>query len=298
MTLVAIDMDGTLLSRNGTISNENIQAIHDMEQLGHHIAICSGRSHSDIQQILQKNGIRASIISGNGAMVYNNRFIKQLFIPYQTLNEIMTFLKEYNIMIELYSDSGILMEENFREKLYDEIEQVTKKNQMIQSDLYFNQVEIILKQNSISFVKNFNHMDYTKLKIYKINGVTFNPDKRSMFLNRIKYRTDFSLTSGSIATVELGHKQTNKGFGLKYLANHLQIPMEKTLAIGDNFNDIPMFRVAGRSIAMANAEEALKNIAIYITDDNNHNGVAKALRKYLGKVPATLEDLSEIGNDR
>lgn len=282
MTLVAVDMDGTLLSRDGTISKENIQAIHDAEQLGYQIAICSGRSHPDIQKILQKYGIHASIISGNGAMVYHNdRFLKQLFIPYPLLNEIITILTEYRLPIEFYTDQGILMEENFKETLYDEIRRLMTNNKVISSDAYYHQVGIILKQNSIFFVKDFRQMDLAKQKIYKINAVTFDPDKRSMLLDCIKQYSEITVTSGGFATVEFGHPQANKGFGLKYLADYLRIPMEKTWAIGDNFNDVAMFKAAGQSIAMANAEESLKAISTYMTDDNNHNGVAKALRKYV-----------------
>lgn len=280
MTLVAIDMDGTLLSSDGTISEENINAIHEVQQLGHQITICSGRSHPDIQQILQKYGIRASIISGNGAMVYHEGFVIQLFLSRETVTDLIAILKEHNIFIEIYTEQGILMEENGKPILHGEIDQLAKRGP-IDKDSSKQRADLILNQNSVILVPNIQALDYTKMRVYKINGVSFDPNKRSFMMDLINQRNDISVTTGGPATIEFGHDKANKGYGLQILADYLQIPMEDTLVIGDNFNDIPMFEVAGQSIAMENSEESVKSIATYMTADHNHHGVAKALRKYV-----------------
>ena len=53
------------------------------------------------------------------------------------------------------------------------------------------------------------------------------------------------------------------------------------MTIGDNFNDLPMLRLAGLGVAMGNAPEAVKLEATAITKSNNQNGVAKAIEKYV-----------------
>lgn len=80
MKLIAIDMDGTLLSSDGSISDENLQAILEVKKQGHHIAICSGRYHDDILHILKPYKLHLPIISGNGSSIYDNGFLKQLFL--------------------------------------------------------------------------------------------------------------------------------------------------------------------------------------------------------------------------
>ncbi|WP_264371405.1 HAD hydrolase family protein [Virgibacillus necropolis] len=79
----------------------------------------------------------------------------------------------------------------------------------------------------------------------------------------------------------MGHSQASKGNALKFLASHFGIPVEDTVAIGDNLNDISMFEIAGRCIAMENAEEIVKKQATYITKHHNDDGVAYALREYV-----------------
>lgn len=280
MTLVAIDMDGTLLTSDGTISEENIKAIQEVQQLGHQITICSGRSHPDIQQILQKYGIEASIISGNGAMVYHGDFVIQLFLSDKMITDLLAILKNNNVFVEIYTEQGIIMEENSSLFLYEEIERLAKSN-LIDEKASKQRADIILNQNSIIRVPDIHALDFSKMRIYKMNGVTFDPNKRSLLMDLINRRDDISVTTGGPATIEFGHGKTNKGYGLQCLAEHLQIPLEETLVIGDNFNDIPMFKVAGQSIAMANSEKEVKQLATYMTDDHNRHGVAKALRKYV-----------------
>jgi hydroxymethylpyrimidine pyrophosphatase-like HAD family hydrolase len=74
----------------------------------------------------------------------------------------------------------------------------------------------------------------------------------------------------------------SKALGLEKLAEHLGIPMEETAGIGDADNDSAVLRAVGLSIAMGNAEDKIKEMCDMTTDDNNHNGVGKAIREMIG----------------
>ena len=76
-------------------------------------------------------------------------------------------------------------------------------------------------------------------------------------------------------------KQVSKEQALLEVAKHYQIPLEQVMTIGDNFNDLPMLRLAGLGVAMGNAPEAVKAEATVVTKSNNQNGVAKAIEKYV-----------------
>jgi hydroxymethylpyrimidine pyrophosphatase-like HAD family hydrolase len=65
------------------------------------------------------------------------------------------------------------------------------------------------------------------------------------------------------------------------MAEYYNIPIENTVAIGDNFNDVPMLEVAGLSVAMGNADPSVKEIADVVTLTNNEHGVAHAIEKYV-----------------
>lgn len=71
----------------------------------------------------------------------------------------------------------------------------------------------------------------------------------------------------------------SKGNALKTLAKYINVPLSNTIAIGNDFNDLSMFKVAGQSVAVANASEDVKAAASIIVEDNNSDGVAIFLEK-------------------
>ena len=83
----------------------------------------------------------------------------------------------------------------------------------------------------------------------------------------------------------IGSIEASKGNALIKLAEYLNIPIENTVAIGNDYNDISMLKVAGLSVCVDNAVEEVKQYANYITLSNNEDGVAVVLEKILeGKL--------------
>ena len=75
-------------------------------------------------------------------------------------------------------------------------------------------------------------------------------------------------------------KDHDKGTGLTYVADHLNISTDDCYAFGDSNNDISMFKAAGHGIAMGNACDELKEIAEYVTDSVNDDGIYHAFKHY------------------
>ncbi len=76
-------------------------------------------------------------------------------------------------------------------------------------------------------------------------------------------------------------KGITKGNALIKLANYMEIPIEATISMGDNHNDVSMIEAAGLGIAMDNAEPEVKNVANSIAQSNNEDGVGKMLNELL-----------------
>ena len=81
------------------------------------------------------------------------------------------------------------------------------------------------------------------------------------------------------ALIECVARGEFNGTGLKAVADYYGLDMSEVIAIGDSYNDVAMIKAAGMGVATANAPEPIKNLADYVTDTNNADGVAKAIEK-------------------
>ena len=73
---------------------------------------------------------------------------------------------------------------------------------------------------------------------------------------------------------------TDKGTGIRRLAEHWDIPFEAILAVGNEENDVPMFKAAGISVAVENATPEALSAAEWIVPDVRHAGAAEAIRRF------------------
>ncbi|MDU3351757.1 MAG: HAD-IIB family hydrolase, partial [Clostridium sp.] len=76
---------------------------------------------------------------------------------------------------------------------------------------------------------------------------------------------------------------TSKGNAVAHLADTFNINPEEVMCIGDSENDISMLKFAGVSVAMGNGLQMVKDIADFVTDTNNNDGVAKAIEMFVFK---------------
>ena len=81
--------------------------------------------------------------------------------------------------------------------------------------------------------------------------------------------------------LELSPAAVDKGIGLEMLCKYLSIPVEETIVVGDSFNDLPILRKAGLSVAVANAREQVRELCDVMVTDNEHDGVREAIETYL-----------------
>ena len=91
-----------------------------------------------------------------------------------------------------------------------------------------------------------------------------------------------TLTQSGSFLVEVVNKAYSKATAVEFLAKYYGVPVEKTLAIGDQLNDIPMIERAGFGAAVANADEALKRVADFVSDKTNDEGaVGSIIKKFV-----------------
>ncbi|CKH87162.1 hydrolase [Streptococcus pneumoniae] len=123
MKLIAIDLDGTLLSGNKMISTENAKAIRACQEAGHVVAICTGRSIVDIERLLLEADLECPIIAENGALIYKDKKMMKRY-PIQNMQalKIVEYLEENGLYYQLYTDKGVYVPEYGVESVRREIE--------------------------------------------------------------------------------------------------------------------------------------------------------------------------------
>ena len=115
-----------------------------------------------------------------------------------------------------------------------------------------------------------------------MNIILGDQDIRKNIIEEISSKTsDVYITSASPVMLEFSYKDCGKASGLKFLSDYLGVDRDLVAAFGDADNDIDMIKFAGIGVAMANANEALKSKADYITLSNDEDGVAYALKNIL-----------------
>ena len=287
LKLLAIDLDGTLLNSYGDISNENKEAIKYALNKGVEVVLASGRDPLTMQKISRELGIENYLIAGNGASVYDIKAKKNIYENFIDTNKalkIIKMCKENSIFFNLYTDKGIITESlNFNVKVFN------SENNHKASEKQTN-IEIV--KDIYEYAQN-NPLNILKIIICDDSKIIFN--NISQKLKQIKgiEVLDVAHMSRKIIRVgteeveieyyytEVSSKDVDKWNAIEYLINTLQIKKEEVMAIGDNINDKKMVQNSAVGVAMGKSALAIKNIGDFITEDNNSNGVEKAIYQYI-----------------
>ncbi|RKQ35829.1 Cof-type HAD-IIB family hydrolase [Oceanobacillus halophilus] len=282
MKLIAIDLDGTLLSSDGRISNRNREVIRNIQRQGHIVSIASGRSLHDTIGILQEAKLQCPIIAGNGAIVYyKGKILQNLSMPDEMIKEMITKAEEMNLYFELYTNNGVYIEDQGKSFLKKEAKRMHEKLDDFPRDKAETMITIQFQQKGFVSVPSYHSLDYASLEIYKVFVLSFDKEKLTKLEAALTNRKDISITTSGKEKLEIGHPETSKGNALKYLASYLVIPLKDTVVMGDNLNDLSMFQVAGKSIAMGNAVDEVKEKASFVTKHHDEDGVAYGLEKFV-----------------
>ncbi|GFH40761.1 Cof-type HAD-IIB family hydrolase [Lactococcus insecticola] len=288
--LIATDMDGTLLNDEMELSAENITAIKQAQNAGMTVIVATGRSVEEARPILQDAGINVPIITSNGAQIFDKDGKNTFTVGLDTvkLKTAMAILRQHEIYFELFTDKG-----GYTENKADRLASVAHWLKSTSPDLTEDEALVIAKSHMatlpIKAAENFDEIvarqaagDLSVLKIFAMAQIG---DKN---LARARQELDklpgLAVTSSGSNNIEINHIDAQKGKSLEKVADRLGISLSDVAALGDNFNDISMLERVGASIAMANAEPAVKKIAKYQTLKNTENGVAHAIDKLINQV--------------
>ncbi|WP_164667734.1 Cof-type HAD-IIB family hydrolase [Virgibacillus doumboii] len=283
MSIIAIDLDGTLINSNHKVSEENIAAIKQAQKLGHEVVIATGRAHFDVQKILSGIGLSLYTIGANGATIHSpsGTNILSVTMPEQQTRSIIEWLDQEEFYYELFCESGIYTPKEGKEILQAELNALEEKSSSSELDNMKLAYEKQIGQYGFVFMESYEKVFEDRQKVHNILAFSFNDKKRKKGQDKFAESKNLTLVSSSKYNFELEHFNASKGKALRYLAKVLNMNMDHSMAIGDSENDISMFKVVSNSFAMENADRNVQSHARYLAPSQDDHGVAKAIGQFL-----------------
>lgn len=266
--LIAFDMDGTLLDTRKRVLPSSTAAIDEAVSAGKTVAICSGRCPKMVElDQAGFGGVRYAICC-NGSIIYDllkHRVLSSESLDHEVVVAAVEALGDEDAMIDVFLGRGYFCQTSH-------IENMPHYSMGIYQDMYrttATQVEDIratLLDPAARYQKFIFHFA--------------SPEARSRVRARVA-TLPVELADSEIASLEFSPAGVDKGSGLLALADLLGIPREATIAVGDADNDLPMLQSAGLSVAMGNANENARAAADVIVADNDNDGCAEAIHRFL-----------------
>jgi Cof subfamily protein (haloacid dehalogenase superfamily) len=285
MNVVAIDMDGTLLHSKKYISEQNARALNRLRAEGHKLVIATGRGIEDVEHLLEDAGVKADgIVSLNGAIVNQGRsVVYENVMEKETALRVVQSLEDFGVYFHAYTNKGMFyMPKGWQYFMEDAHELVKEEDDYEDRMAAFKRKE---EYNTGRFhmhqLRSLEDIEAEDVHVYKFLMLSPLEDKLAAVRSAWKIRQDVSITSSGRDNLEFMHPNTEKGAGLHHLRIQAGWEDAVTFAIGDNFNDVSMFRYADTAIAMENSEQDVKLLADEETSHNDDHGVAQAVYDYV-----------------
>jgi Cof subfamily protein (haloacid dehalogenase superfamily) len=286
MKLIATDLDGTLLNSKHEISNENIEALKLASKYGTEITIATGRTYADASTICKNAGICAHIISNNGSLVHSKdgKKLKSDTIDRKYIKEVLNWLYTNEYFFEICTGENLFLLSTAKAILEDDFYKAKLRDSSLSIDALNKMLTLVFSQEGVKLINNLDDIIDADLDYCSITAVSFNKDKLKKGREFFKNHDELSLIVSHEYNFELVNINASKGNSLECLASYLKIPLKDVIAMGDNYNDISMFKKAGISVAMGNAKDDIKKICSYVSMSNDCHGVAYAINEFINKL--------------
>lgn len=256
--LVAIDIDGTLLTDDYRLTEQNKYVLYTAAEAGVHVVLCSGRAPHSVTPLLEEAGIQGYYVAHNGAVAVHSG-------TQEVLLENGFFMDDVRLVMDYCRARGIHTDFCTAFDMYTESMEREDVREMYAKYLAMPQV----------LADPFSLRD--KLVKFTLFGAQDELDRAYEELTGLNLPVQL-LRSGPFY-IDVIERATSKGAALRSLAGHLGVSLSETIAIGNYYNDLTMLSIAGVGVAVGNAPDDVKAQADLVVASNNDDGVAEALTR-------------------
>nr|WP_106783827.1 Cof-type HAD-IIB family hydrolase [Lysinibacillus timonensis] len=258
--LIVLDLDGTLLKDDKTISEKTKQTLFKAKEAGHEVMIATGRPFRASELYYNELMLKTPIVNFNGALVHHpkSRSFKTVHSPMDigVVHDVVDSVDKYQY-------------KNLIAEVMDSVYIHTEDQSMM--DIF----KMGDPNVTIGNLRGSLNEDPTSLLIHaeedKVSGIRKHlEDVHAELIDHRRWGAPFHI-------IEIVRKGLNKAVGISLVAKELDIPRKRIIAFGDEDNDLEMIEYAGVGVAMSNGIDELKSIANEVTLSNNEDGIAKVL---------------------
>ena len=268
--LIAVDLDGTALRTDKSISDRTRETLGEAAARGVRVVPATGRFVKMVPRPVREiPGVRY-VLTSNGAAVRDlsdNSVLYSNLMPRETSERIIRFFLSRGYLTEIYTGGVSYANRDAFERLYDLKLPEEFYSYILNSQIFVDDLEGLVRERG--------------LRAEKIN-VPYVPEERKEEVRReVLAMKEYAVTYSGGLNLEINYVSANKGDGLKHLCERLGVSPDRVMAIGDQDNDLSMFRLAGFSVAMGNATPPVLGAADAVTGTNDEDGVALAVERYV-----------------
>ena len=263
--VLVLDIDGTLTNSQKEISPATKRGILETLKRGHKVILASGRPTPGMRRYekeLELEKYDGYLLSFNGARIVDcqtGEVVYQRVLPHNVVPELYDFAKENGCGLITY--------------LGDEVLSAFEPDEYIELESRINGMNVRVVENFVEYID----FDVNKCLLTA-------PVDRASGLEKAlqeKYGDELSIYRSEPFFIEVMPQNVDKAASLDRMLATFGLTSENVISCGDGFNDITMIQYAGLGVAMGNAQQAVKEVADYITATNDEDGLVPVIEQYI-----------------
>ncbi|GAC1309697.1 MAG: Cof-type HAD-IIB family hydrolase [Vulcanimicrobiaceae bacterium] len=259
---MALDLDGTVVEPRRALRPAVVDAVRRATAAGVRVTIVTGRMYVGARPFALALELTGPIVCYQGAVIADaqtGRFEREVPLPAAVARRIYEVAAPLGYHVQFYRDDKFYVESD---NAYAELYARTSGTEAVVVP---------------SLLEAFAGHDSTK-----VNIVTTPERAADAFALMQRTVGDVAyVTRSNPEFVEMLSPACNKGAAIRVVAAHHGIPMDRVMAVGDSYNDLPFLQAAGFAIAMGSAPPELKALADAVVGDVEHDGVAEAIERFV-----------------
>jgi Cof subfamily protein (haloacid dehalogenase superfamily) len=258
---VLADVDGTLVTKTKTLTPRAIRAVKELQERGVLFAITSGRPPRGMRMLVEPLGMTVPMAAFNGGIIIlpDMTVVDERAVAADVASAVVETIRAHGLYVWMYRSTEWYVTDPHAPHAEREATTVQFPPTVVESyDSYLD-------------------------RAVKIVGVSDDHDlvARCEAAVQQQFGSHVSAARSQPHYLDVTHPTANKGVVVERLSHYFKIPLEQIATLGDQLNDVLMFKRSGLSIAMANSSEEVQNQATYVTDSNEDEGFAKAIEGFI-----------------